>query len=210
MKKIPTLFKMEYLSKSERMATRKVTPGMEWVLDGKGTATIKCDGAACAMIGGRLYKRFDATPGKKIPDGAIPCIPEADPITGHFPHWVPVSKTDPADKWFRNALEYTHELVLKCDERIHVCPLQQGKEIKTFEAVGPHFNGNHDKELLDHLVPHGSFEVLVSDRSYEGIRKWLAEHKHEGLVFWKDGEPQCKIRRRDFGLDWPITKSEQK
>ena len=24
----------------------------------------------------------------------------------------------------------------------------------------------------------------------------------EGLVFWKDGKPQCKIKRIDFGLEW--------
>ena len=26
----------------------------------------------------------------------------------------------------------------------------------------------------------------------------------EGLVFWKDGEPQCKIKRSDFGFEWPV------
>ena len=23
------------------------------------------------------------------------------------------------------------------------------------------------------------------------------------LVFWKDGEPRCKIKRSDFGFKWP-------
>ena len=23
------------------------------------------------------------------------------------------------------------------------------------------------------------------------------------VVFWKDGRPQCKIKRKDFGLKWP-------
>lgn len=25
-----------------------------------------------------------------------------------------------------------------------------------------------------------------------------------GLVFWKDGQPMCKIKRFDFGLPWPV------
>ena len=24
----------------------------------------------------------------------------------------------------------------------------------------------------------------------------------EGIVFWKDGEPRCKIKRSDFGFTW--------
>ena len=24
----------------------------------------------------------------------------------------------------------------------------------------------------------------------------------EGIVFWKDGQPQCKIKRSDFGFPW--------
>ena len=25
-----------------------------------------------------------------------------------------------------------------------------------------------------------------------------------GIVFWKDGEPRCKIKRSDFGFKWPV------
>ena len=25
-----------------------------------------------------------------------------------------------------------------------------------------------------------------------------------GIDFWLDGEPVCKIKRTDFGFDWPI------
>lgn len=37
----------------------------------------------------------------------------------------------------------------------------------------------------------------------EEIRDWLTSHQQEGIVFWKDGEPECKIKRSDFGLPWP-------
>ncbi len=39
-------------------------------------------------------------------------------------------------------------------------------------------------------------------RNFEGIRDYLATHYIEGIVFWKDGQPQCKIKRSDFGFDW--------
>lgn len=39
-------------------------------------------------------------------------------------------------------------------------------------------------------------------RNFEGIRDWLQCHKVEGIVFWKDGLPQCKIKRSDFGFEW--------
>ena len=36
----------------------------------------------------------------------------------------------------------------------------------------------------------------------ETIKKYLEENNIEGLVFWKDGEPKCKIKRTDFGFEW--------
>ena len=32
----------------------------------------------------------------------------------------------------------------------------------------------------------------------------LTENAIEGIVFWLDGAPVCKIKRTDFGLPWPI------
>ena len=37
-----------------------VTQGCEWVLEGKGIATLKIDGSCCAIINGELYKRYDS------------------------------------------------------------------------------------------------------------------------------------------------------
>ena len=36
----------------------------------------------------------------------------------------------------------------------------------------------------------------------DGIRTYLDTHVIEGIVFWKDGQPQCKIKRKDFGFPW--------
>lgn len=188
MKKIPALFKREYANHKVVGISDEVTPGMEWVLEGEGTATIKFDGACCAIIDGVFYKRFDAKKGRKIPDGAIPCC-DPDPITGHWPHWVKVDENNPADKWFVAAYK-------------NATKTNDG----TYEAVGSHFQGNPYGFKNDFLIPHG----LISDynrkkeRSFENIREWLKTHPMEGLVFWKDGEPRCKIKRTDFGFEWPI------
>ena len=44
-------------------------------------------------------------------------------------------------------------------------------------------------------------------RSYFGLRDFFLNDVHpiEGIVFWLDGEPAAKIRRKDFGLSWPVT-----
>lgn len=41
-------------------ATERVTPGCEWVMDGKGIATEKVDGVPCAIIEGELYREDNA------------------------------------------------------------------------------------------------------------------------------------------------------
>lgn len=185
MKKIPTLFERVFENHRVVGITQNVTPGMEWVLQGEGAATVKYDGSCCAIIGGEFYKRYDAKKGKKTPSGAIPCC-EPDPITGHHPHWVKVDSSNPSDKWFVCALEKT-PLKGNCDG--------------TYEAIGLHFNGNPYDMAEDTLVPHGQNLVDVV-RTFDGIRCFLEDNYIEGIVFWKDGEPQCKIKRSDFGFDW--------
>lgn len=189
MKKIPTLFKREFANHKVVGITDEVTPGMEWVLEGEGEATVKFDGACCAIIDGRFYKRFDAKKGRKVPEGAIPCC-EPDPITGHHPHWVKVDACNPADKWFIEAYKNT-----KFNE-----PLEDG----TYEAIGVHFQGNPYGVNEDMLIRHGRVKTLLMDRSFEGIRRYLEHIEIEGIVFWKDGEPRCKIKRSDFGFEWPV------
>lgn len=87
MKKIPTLFKREFENHKIVSISNEITEGCEDAFL-YGDATIKFDGSCCAIIKGKLYKRYDWKPGRTLPDGAIPCQETADPITGHFPHWV--------------------------------------------------------------------------------------------------------------------------
>ncbi|MCD8082966.1 MAG: hypothetical protein LUE86_05465 [Clostridiales bacterium] len=185
MRKTPTLFQREFDNHRVVRVLPDVTPGMEWVLDGDGIATIKWDGSCCAIIDGVLYKRYDAKHGKKVPTDAIPCEEAPDPVTGHLPCWRPCRREDPDDKWFWAA--YDHCAWEKTD--------------RTYEAIGPHFLNNPYGLSEDILIPHGIHAIVV-ERTYEGIRTYLSEHAVEGIVFWKDGIPQCKIKRKDFGFPW--------
>lgn len=189
MKKIPTLFTRVFENRRIVAITQVITPGCEEAFL-NGRATIKFDGSCCAVIDGEFYKRYDAKKGKKAPEGAIPCC-EPDPVTGHHPHWVKVDHSNPSDKWFIEAYKNTGY------EPAH----------GTYEAVGPHFNGNPSGYREDFLIPHGSVEVLVK-RDFDSIMEWLKTNDEEGLVFWLDGEPVCKIKRTDFGFDWPVTKEQ--
>ena len=190
LKKIPTLFKREFYSKDSFKLLNEVTEGMEWVLQYSGKATIKYDGSCCCFINQEFYKRYDAKNGKPIPDGAIPCC-DADPITWHHPHWVKVSETAPEDKWFISARDRY---------------LDEGHDVYdvdwTYEAIGKHFNNNPYNLDFDILVPHGEDILSGFQRTYDGIKEFLERNYIEGIVFWKDNTPQCKIRRHDYGLEW--------
>src|SRR5260221_10739942 len=87
MKKIPSLFKGDY--EGTRLVYDEVAPGAEWVIAGEGMATRKIDGTSCLMRGGKLFKRYDARAGKAPPSGFEPAQEEADPVTGHWPGWLP-------------------------------------------------------------------------------------------------------------------------
>src|SRR5690606_28772020 len=85
---------------------REPNPDSIWVLDGEGEAFIKRDGTSCAVIGGNLYKRYDVKTGKKAPEDGIPCCPP-DSVTGHWPHWVPVTN-EPQNKY--HSLAFTNDM----------------------------------------------------------------------------------------------------
>ncbi len=185
MKKIPTLFNREFEGHRVVKITDEITPGCEEAFL-HGDATVKIDGACCAVIDGELYKRYDAKHGKKPPEGAIPCC-DPDPITGHWPHWVKVDRNNPSDRWFVRAMENTPGR------------LSSG----TYEAVGEHFNGNPYRLTGDILKRHGWLLVDVA-RDFVSIKEYLENNHIEGLVFWLNGEPVCKIKRKDFGFPWPM------
>ena len=220
MKKIPTLFERQFENHKITGILPKPAEGLEWVLDkdrmlkGEIVPTVKYDGSCCALIDGLLYVRYDAKRGKKPPEGAIPCC-EPDPVTGHHPHWVKANG-NPAYKWFARARDYFFSDHVYSDFEIE--SMSTGRYYKqlyprgikkaiTFEAVGKHFNGNPYGLAYDTLIEHGRNRIDVFSGKNElwhfnGIRKSLEENNIEGIVYWSNGEPVCKIKRTDFGLPW--------
>lgn len=188
MKKIPTVFTRIYEGHRIVGIKDEITPGCEQAFY-QGIATNKFDGSCCAIIKDKFYKRYDAKKGKKPPVGAIPCC-DPDPVTGHWPHWVEVDLSNPNDKWFVEAFNNSRKMDVE---------LGNG----TYEAIGPHFQGNPYGFKEDILIKHGVMIVNVK-RDFESISQWLNINAVEGLVFWLDGEPVCKIKRTDFGYEWPV------
>ena len=188
MKKIPTLFERIYNDHRVVGITDDITPGCELAFR-QGIATIKIDGSCCAIIDNKFYKRYDAKKGKKPPVRAIPCC-DPDPVTGHWPHWIEVDPSSPGARWFAEAFRNSREMGMELDAG-------------TYEAIGPHFQTNPYKLDRDILVKHGEMLVDVK-RDFDSISQWLNDNPVEGLVFWLDGEPVCKIKRTDFGYEWPV------
>lgn len=205
MKKIKTVFKID---RETNIATPEVNKGVEWVLEGKGVATLKVDGSACLIKDGELYKRYDRKLKSQfvkqlrskesfvvtedmfneLPVGAIACQEKPDAVTYHHPHWVKIEPTRPEDKFHIDALnEATEKLV-------------DG----TYELIGKKIN-NNPYALENHvLVKHGAEILNVPDRSLEGIKAYLETLNGEGIVFYNEETgDMAKIRRKDFeGMFW--------
>lgn len=194
MKKIPTLFQRD---RADHLLRDFVTPGCEWVLIGEGVATIKWDGTPMLYQGGRRWKRYDVKIGRKVPEGAIACEPGPDPGSGHWPHWVPIGEGKD-DAAFREA-----------------GPVPPGwQEGATYEVLGPKVQGN-PYHLPRHEAHKHGLDLLLhrsgdNPRTFEAIRAYLSEHHVEGIV-WHRGDGRCaKVKRVDFGLEWPASQNDTK
>lgn len=185
MKKMPSLFIREFENHHIVKCLNEVNPGCEWVLNEEGIATEKLDGTCCLIEDNKIYARYDFKEGRKnLPEGAIPCQPEADPVTGHFPHWV-LCTNQPQYKYHIKAF----------NELERVVP-------GTYELIGKHFQSNPYNLDSDCLLKHGNRVLCDVPRTYEGIRDYLENHYIEGIVFHRGNGEMCKIKRSDFGFEW--------
>lgn len=186
MKKIKTFFKKNPNDLS--VVIDEVADDNTWVFE-YGIPTRKFDGTSCAIIEGKLYKRYDAKVNKKtgkkraIPVGAIPCQ-DADKESGHHPHWVECVRSDKSNKYHFVAFD-----------------LLETKSDGTYELCGEKVQGNPEKIRGHELIEHGSVRVFIEDYSFQGIRNVLERLDIEGIVFHhrNDGR-MCKIRKSDFKI----------
>ena len=180
MKKIPTLFERD--ATNRKYVTPDTTPGLEYILTDGAIATRKYDGTACLVRDNRLYKRYDAKAGKTPPPEFEPAQPEPDEVTGHWPGWLPVTA---GDKWHMEAWNGVDG------------HLPDG----TYELCGPKIQGNPEGFMGHVLIKHGGLRIReLSERglTFTGLAKWMQGTTYEGVVWWKDGEPVAKLKKRDF------------
>lgn len=176
MKKIISLFKRNY--ETDNFVRDEVVPGAEWVLNGEGVATRKFDGTCCMVRNGKLYKRYDAKKGKNPPVGFEPAQ-EPDPVTGHWPGWLPVGD-GPEDKYHREAFEKFN-----------------GGD-GTYELCGPKVQGNPEGFDEHFLIRHGDITLISFPRDFDGIKEYLRDKKIEGVVWHHPDGRMVKIKRKDF------------
>ena len=184
MKKIISLFQRNY--DGDRLVRDEVVPGAEWVIAGEGVATEKYDGTSCMVRDGKLYKRYDAKPGRKPPAG-FEQSGDPDPTTKRVQGWVPVGD-DAEDRWHREA----------------ALPASDG----TYELIGPKVQGNPHGLKAHALVPHGHALVTDFERTFDGVRAYLAENAIEGIVWHHPDGRMVKIKAKDFGITWPRVETE--
>jgi hypothetical protein len=200
-KKPPSLFVRDWNGPHKGLVTRDVNPECQWVVDGEGMATRKRDGTACAVIGGRLYKRHDCKAGSKWaknpPADWIACQ-DPDPVTGHWPHWAPVGD-GPGDKWHAAAW------AVFTDGGLETIPGNV-----TLELCGPHFQTNAEGLDAETFYSHGSERLPDCPRDFDGLVAYLTEHVMEGIVWHHPDGRMAKIKAKDFGLQWPRTAPDAK
>jgi len=180
MRKIPTLFKKE--PQNLAIVTADLDPNNTWVYDMGVKATRKYDGSACAIIDGKLYKRYDVKKGRTAPVGAIPCQ-EPDVITGHHPHWIACEENKAEDKYF---FEGYNNLTNKTNG--------------TYELCGPKVQGNPEKLDAHQLIPHGQYILQLNSLDYDYLKIYLSLHDMEGIVWHHPDGRMCKLRKSDFGF----------
>jgi len=214
MQKIKTLFKIDPIT---HLLTEEVVEGSEWVINGEGTPYEKFDGTACMIRNNKLYRRFDRKVSKPAPEGWEPC--EAEPNkSGHWPGWIPVSESNPQDKWHVEAFKNSSVINPFTDEKI----LLTSEWIDgTYELVGPKIQGNPYKINEHYLWIHNSHDLdgktwnhLVNvPRNFSELKEYLtlanntsrAVFPHtlefeyfEGIVWHRDNGDMVKIRTKDF------------
>jgi hypothetical protein len=179
MKKIETMFVREGKGRAFA-AINRVAPGCEWVAAGEGVATRKWDGSCCLVRAGKLYKRIEWA-AEKGPAPASWFHHDDDPAQRSGHGWMPVTD-DPGDTWHRDAWSRV------------VGTLPDG----TYELCGPRVGKNREGFTEHVLVPHGEARIENAPRDFDGLREFMRDFPHEGIVFHHPDGRMAKIKRSDF------------
>lgn len=185
MRKIPSLYLRDWAG-NRNLVTREPNPECDWVFAGEGVATRKWDGTACMVRGGKLFKRYELKPWKTPPPD-FEAAQARDEETGKTTGWVPVGDRA-EDQYHREYFKHVKHI------------LNDG----TYELVGPKIQGNPDDFDSHILLRHGDSTDTNVPRDYDGLQAFLADRPIEGIVWHHADGRMAKVKRRDFGLEWPI------
>lgn len=104
--------------------------------------------------------------------------------------YVPCDRANTSDKWAFEAFD------------------REPHEDAIYELMGPKVQGNpsgFERHCLIRVVPPSpALGADVPDRSFDGLHKLLLAQPIEGLVFHHPDGRFAKIKRRDFGIPWPL------
>lgn len=179
------------------------------MLAGQGIATEKWDGTACLVAHGRLYRRMRVKAGKEAPRGwfhwsaadrlcevagEMEVVGAPGPESGHG--WCPVLDV-PADAYHREAVQFAGPELLPAG---------------TYELVGPRIQGNPYWLPRHELWRHGVVQLegaigqppTTEEGLFDHLRLFLELRPIEGIVWHHPDGRMAKIKRRDFGLPWPV------
>ena len=209
MRKIPSLFERNWTGalKDRSLCIPEVTKDAAWVLgepEADYQPMIKWDGTPVMVRAGRLFKRFDAKRGKTPPSDFIPCQ-DPDFVTGHWPGWVRVTD-GPEDKALNEAF--------RVDRLAHLVQSEA-----TYECIGPKINGN-PYSLGRHMLVNHNWPTVVPDitglppgQAFTTLFEFLRTYQMafydrityiEGIVWHHRDGRMAKVKRKDFGLAWPL------
>ena len=185
MNKIPTLYVRDPANMSR--VTREVSPGCEWVLAGEGIPTRKWDGTnvLVEVRGGKCFavnKRRNPTREEKAAG--------AEPGYVLAPHDMPENK-------------HIHAAVDATD--FDFWPDGDW----SCEALGPKIQGGADG-MEPSLIPFSLPDWPTHNRipyfgtEFDHIDQFLSRNAIEGIVWHHADGRMAKIKRRDFGIAWPV------
>lgn len=188
MKKIPTLFLRDPNNLSR--VTTDINPDAAWLLETMAIPTVKKDGTNIRvdLLDGYLVdvqKRRNPTREEKA--------------RGQEPGYIPAHRDDPADKHIYAAVDATD--FARWPDGWSSC-----------EALGPKIQGGIESNVPT-LYPFSwapdVIEIGIAI-TYAAIKAYLEQYEIEGIVWHEQtGEKRmCKIKRKDFGLSWPVKKGK--
>ena len=178
MKKIPTLYERDTNGFVYNLIT---TPIGAKVISGECIPTRKYDGT-CILIDKdhSVWARREVKPGKEEPPNFRPIT--TDPNTHKIMGWEPIDQTG----WKSFLPDYSGKL-----------------SPGTYELCGPKVNGNPEQFTTHVLIPHGDYVTELPELTFDGLCHTLIHNRElcgwEGIVWWLNGEPVCKLKAKDFG-----------